>query len=102
MTDKRKSLPRHLHKQDNYLTQTRVHLSARTRTLTGITDAHNLVSYLMRGHQRGGEGGVAVRTHKLLKNVVYSFHWHEFKLSSAGLRLPEEGVTKHSRADLSL
>lgn len=37
---------------------------------------------------------VAVRTHKLLKNVVYSFHWHEFKLSSVGLGLCDEGVFK--------
>lgn len=81
MTDKGKSLPRHLHKQDNYHAQTRVHHSTCTCILADITDAHILVSYLMRGHQRGWVC-VAARTHKLLKNVVYSFHWCEFKLSS--------------------
>ena len=41
-----------------------------------------------------------MRTHKLLKNVVYSFHWCEFKLSSAGF--VDEGVTKQRSRSISV
>lgn len=70
--------------------QPSVHISASFQNFHNahahLRDAHILVSHLMRGHQKGWVCAV-VRTHKLLKNVVYSFHWCEFKLSSIGLRL---------------
>lgn len=71
-------------------------LSRRTRTLTDITDACDL-SCLMRGPSEGWVWS-AVRTYKLLKNVVYSFHWREFKPSSVGLTVLSCGSYKtHKR-----
>lgn len=88
MTDKRKSLLRHLHKQDSYRMQTRVHPSPCAQILTDTTDTHTHTQAGLLLNEEPSEGWVcvAVRTHKLQKNVVYSFRWREFKLSSAGLR----------------
>lgn len=95
--DRQKKISAEASAQTRWLSQrdTRVHLSQRTWTLIDITDAYDL-SYL-RGPSEGWVW-FAVRTYKLLKNVVYSFHWLEFKPSSVGLTVLSWGSYKtHKR-----
>lgn len=42
-----------------------------------------ICSYRVLLKEGGGWECDAVRTHKLLKNIVYSFHWCEVKVSSS-------------------